>query len=724
MKSFWRILLVMLVAMAASGFAFAQIDPEEPLEEDPDEMEEPIDVQSATPDVAKINADSLDSLDLNVPSRVLVIEWDALMRDLPYAKEVRFNLASQVYSDVLDRLPGFSQTLGQIGKPYRRYLYGFHSAWQEPDGIYLNPITREEEAYLTHPEQGLQLLDSRTPYVNVQYTQGRRKYTVLDVTISRNISPFINAAAFYRKRLCLGPYENANTDHLNLGYSMRARSRDNRYHASLGLVFDELKDFVNGGIYQDEFDSLFFAKGGDLTTLDEAKLNRRHRAAQVRQLFRFQRDSVASRHHFVVFHSFLVDELSNHYGDAFSASDATTNQIYPIYPTIAGLRSNEFWRANRWNSSQGLSYHFGGDTLGLRLLGAADYGVLAIRDKLSEYDGPYYQQYTFTPKAEAAVNFITAIGEGVATAEVRQTRTSLYAQPENKMKASLSMGLLGTVMDHLDTIPSDVWYTRDSVVKATLHRPLQLDVSYVSYERNPSFLNTFYTADTGNAFTSIPSLDNERYTHLRGGLTVRGREVRKGDQLLPFSYFGVTVFATSIDQMIWYGDSMEVNQSPLGQVLNRSGFEQKARLRLGPFTLENRLTVVGTSNADTTTLVWQQNHLALPRSYGFFGVFYEQHNVKVANAVRAGVEFHFQSAYHGKLFDPATQQFYSQGTYEMPSNTRIDVYAALHIKKAFVFIRVLNAFEGVGGKLGYFTTPFYPMPERAFQFGVNWSFYD
>lgn len=732
-----RLLLrISLLAFLLAGMqcAYAQVtDPEE---------EEEYDTQASTPDVEKIDSVSLaDSAASEVARRVLTINWDALQRGLPYGNEVSFRLADQVYSDALDRLPGFCQTLGQIGKPYRRYLYGFYSAWQDP-ALYINPMTWEEEAYMTSPGKAIQFLDSRTPFVNVQFTQGRRKYSVLDVTISRNISPYINAAAFYRKRLHQGPYENASTDHYNMWYSMRARTRDDRYHSSMALVFDQLKDKINGGIYQDDFDSLFFAKEGDITVLADALLERKHRAAEFRQVFQIiggthradttatdstAADSLrpvvtepASLLQLIAFHTFTLDEFRNQYKDAIGTSDNASSSIFPIYPTLTGSTAYELWRTNQWKSSQGLSWHSGDDTLGFHLLGAIDYGSIAVRDTFSETK--QFTQYLFTQRAEAGVNAKTLHADYTASAEYRNTRSNLFV-PEQMVKGSVDIAFLRELMDYDTLVPAKLWDTRDSVKQVMTHRPMSLGLRAISNNRNPSLFNTFNLPGRNNTFFTNPFLTNEHYTHYMVNLRFRGSDIIVKDQLLPHSYFTLGAFTSAINRMVWYNTDMQLWQAPDGQSLRVNGVEQTSRIRLRRFTLENRLTIQAVSNSDTTTTLWQDNHLSIPRSFGFIGFFYEQHGIKVANAVRAGVELHFQSSYHGRLFDPASQQFYSQTSFLMPSNTRVDMYAAMNIKKAYIFLKVLNVFEG-SGKLGYFTTPFYAMPERSFQLGINWSFFD
>jgi hypothetical protein len=54
---------------------------------------------------------------------------------------------------------------------------------------------------------------------------------------------------------------------------------------------------------------------------------------------------------------------------------------------------------------------------------------------------------------------------------------------------------------------------------------------------------------------------------------------------------------------------------------------------------------------------------------------------------------------------------------------RFDVVLAATIKRAHVFLKVVHANEGLFAP-GYFTTTLYPMLDRTFMVGVNWTFFD
>ncbi|MCS7188600.1 MAG: putative porin [Bacteroidia bacterium] len=53
----------------------------------------------------------------------------------------------------------------------------------------------------------------------------------------------------------------------------------------------------------------------------------------------------------------------------------------------------------------------------------------------------------------------------------------------------------------------------------------------------------------------------------------------------------------------------------------------------------------------------------------------------------------------------------------------IDPYLLVHIRQVMVYLRVERATEGLLRK-GYYLTAWYPMPGRAFTFGVQWDVYD
>ena len=79
--------------------------------------------------------------------------------------------------------------------------------------------------------------------------------------------------------------------------------------------------------------------------------------------------------------------------------------------------------------------------------------------------------------------------------------------------------------------------------------------------------------------------------------------------------------------------------------------------------------------------------------------------------------------YNAMLFEPSAQQFYPQIGFQQPGYHRLDAYFSTKVKRAHIFIKMINLLEGLPDP-GYFTTLFYPMQDRAMVVGVNVKFFD
>jgi len=112
--------------------------------------------------------------------------------------------------------------------------------------------------------------------------------------------------------------------------------------------------------------------------------------------------------------------------------------------------------------------------------------------------------------------------------------------------------------------------------------------------------------------------------------------------------------------------------------------------------------------------------------------FYANRIFKKKMLIHLGLNVYYTGKYEAFLYDIFYDQvFGNQSLYQnrlYPSYTgdyiRIDPFLNFSIKRANFYIRFTNVAEGLLGKKGYFTTPFYQMEERALGFSFSWRFFD
>jgi hypothetical protein len=92
----------------------------------------------------------------------------------------------------------------------------------------------------------------------------------------------------------------------------------------------------------------------------------------------------------------------------------------------------------------------------------------------------------------------------------------------------------------------------------------------------------------------------------------------------------------------------------------------------------------------------------------------------------AGIDVHWKSSYKADGYDPVTQQFYRQDTFTVYSYPIIDLFLDFRIRNFSAFLKFSHCNESwlPAKPHGYFVTPLYPGQKKAFDIGINWSFFD
>ena len=210
--------------------------------------------------------------------------------------------------------------------------------------------------------------------------------------------------------------------------------------------------------------------------------------------------------------------------------------------------------------------------------------------------------------------------------------------------------------------------------------------------------------------------------HAKAGILFRGKDHKGSQHVILGNSISLSAFTSQTNRMIYYDTAMVLSQMLAPEYMQWQGLEAKFRVHFGNFSIENQ-TVWQKPSTNLADSIGSWFVESQPEFYGKAGFYYENQDLKIASVIRAGVECYYQAGFKGWLFDPASQQFYPQNSYQMPGYPRIDIVFATQIKRAYLFIRAINVAEGFPNA-GYFTTPFYPMLDRTVMFGVTWPFFD
>lgn len=91
--------------------------------------------------------------------------------------------------------------------------------------------------------------------------------------------------------------------------------------------------------------------------------------------------------------------------------------------------------------------------------------------------------------------------------------------------------------------------------------------------------------------------------------------------------------------------------------------------------------------------------------------------------IQTGMDVHFRSAYFGQAYDPNSQQFYLQNSFEQDGFAKIDLFLNFKVKTFLFFLKSAHFNQGLTSD-GYFISPFFTGTRQTLDMGVRWSFYD
>jgi hypothetical protein len=611
-----------------------------------------------------------------------------------------------MYWDETDTLAGFVQTLGNIGKPVRRLRYGLADALYDPEDGRLDPFTGQMDPYWIDIRRELKYMDTRTPFVNVQFAQASRRMQILEVTVSQNVTPWWNALIHYKRRASDGYFLNSALDHYNIYTTQNLRSRNNKYRLMFAGTFQQLKDGINGGI--DAETAFNFVEINPLTTsvqIESGALLRSGRNFYMFQQYRFFGDSTDRLLKFHVFTEADGGMRFRQYEDR-----SVTNISREHYPILLNNSSviNEAWKQE--------AYRFRG--------GAG----LQVRDFYQEISIGHQVQHTYINSVpffqtlqdvQFKGHFIRqGYGSDLQWSGIQRIQAYLPATHWAQFQARVPLPVKVQFQDE----DSTHWVSPSLADTLAYWNPLR----FTGHARGGFLPGTL--ADTlyqGNTFRGMDMSERQSVMHVRVGLEWRRPDrVASEKYRLLGNYVHLQGFYSRVNHPIMYDTDLGIIRNPASWYAH-TGIELSFRFRMARFYLEPSVWAQTNTYSDAYTYAYAYSQ---PQVYGKTALYYENQLFKKAGVFRFGLDFQYFSDYLGFRPDPASGIFYPTGLpmtgYFIPAvYLRTDAFISAKVKDAVIFLRMLHLNQGLQA-LQYYTTPYYAMWGRTFSFGVNWTFFD
>lgn len=180
---------------------------------------------------------------------------------------------------------------------------------------------------------------------------------------------------------------------------------------------------------------------------------------------------------------------------------------------------------------------------------------------------------------------------------------------------------------------------------------------------------------------------------------------------IPTRSFALDVTVENITNHIYFGNNfLPTQHSGNIQVFSAN---LKQNFRLWKIHLENNVVYQASSD---------QKALPLPTLSLYHNLYYQDLWFKVLS-IQAGVDLRYNTAYYAPLYMPATGQFATQDEVKIGNFPVMNVYLNFHLKQVRFFVKWYH-FNSLFMENDYFSMPNYPINPAVFRVGLSWNFYN
>ena len=223
----------------------------------------------------------------------------------------------------------------------------------------------------------------------------------------------------------------------------------------------------------------------------------------------------------------------------------------------------------------------------------------------------------------------------------------------------------------------------------------------------PSVLTTFYHN------LSNPQFRQLRYTSNNYIWANNFRKTQRSGFKVGIEYKGIQLTADAgiLSDYIYY----DINAKPVqyDERINYTSVGLKKLIGIGNFFLDNNL-MYQSSSAKT---------LPVPTFMVQESVYFQNYMFKKVIQFRVGFDVYYFTGFNGLSYSPVLGEFHLQNDQIIGNYPFIDLFFTFQLKRAFFFIKFEHVNKGMTGD-SFYNVPNYPVPARAFKWGLKWYLFD
>ncbi len=586
--------------------------------------------------------------------------------------------------DPANELYPFHTSLGNIGLANKSMVYD-HKTIQ---GFDLGNHSFDSYLFIS---ENLKYYKGLSPYSNMFYLMGAKKEQYLNAIHSRNLSKNFTIGINYRLIRSPGYYKWQTSNNTNAALTSYYTTSNKRYGFIANYVFNRILSLENGGIFPDSItqfeentvnDRMFIS--ANFITDQQRRNNLKESAFYLKQFYNFGfnksikiNDSTKEKNYIslgVISHSIKFDRKSIYYEDNKPLSGFYKNIFYDSTNTYDSLHyrilENKLSLSNESSETVGKSYFL------LYNIGLTHQFINIVQT--------IYKPYKPTRNVSRLSD--STISQYILEAELKTNPEKLISLGINSYKVfggynNKDMGVHAfSMINFSDSIVSDNY--------------IQLYAGYT--ENETSWLNK-------HLYTNHFKWDNDfkKTKTLSTGIN------------WTYKTLSADLNYAIVDNLVYY-DTLILPQQ-YASTANILSISVCKNFKYRNWSLDNMIIYQKIIKGDS---VIRYPEFILNHSLYYNGNFF-----KGALLSQFGIDINYNSSYYADAYIPGIRTFYLQNTNEIGNYPYFDVFLNFKIKRVRFFLKYQHVSQGLFG-YKYYTTPYYPLQDRALKFGLSWIFHN
>lgn len=518
-----------------------------------------------------------------------------------------------------------------------------------------------------------------TPFTKASYIwAGSRvdEEEMLELTHTQNITPRLNFSIAFKKAGTLGVYKRQ--DSKTSGLSVNLNYLGDLYSAHAGLIMNDCKGELNGGITKD---SLITKTTVDATD-HEVNLSTARQAFETLTLYASQsidvplfsigriNDSVDNKLMTRLGHYFEYSSYGRSYKDDIASTDTSfysgffyNNNLTYDSTYMRKIENRIFIHVHPLKQNVFFESLYGG-----------------LSSKICQFKSMTLEDSTFLQNTK------------------NQHELGLYAGISARYKEFFSWNAYGEYT--LTGYRANDVYLKGELGVTLFQKSFPVNVLATGSIKNSTpdyFLGNYIS----NHFRWQNSFDKTNEVKIEGKLNL----IKLGME---------AIVSQSVLTDPVYVDNTGMPRQSSGTV-SITSLAIRENLRFGPWNMNHRLLFQNSSD---------QEVMPLPSFAAQLSYYFDFYLVKNVLKLQIGADLFYNTAYKGYAFNPATGMYHSQNTTSFGNYPWVDFFVAAKWKVVTPFIKYEHADQGMVTPSSYFSALHYPRNPTVLKFGISWNFYD